>query len=110
MNLDGEGAFFIISRYWGWGEVGALAEEISWNSEGIAVDFSSWGVVIIVLGCCAEAEHDPREFLLPLVGRTSGHECCFEASMEPFNHAIGLWVVRCGRRCRDAETLCQLRP
>ena len=49
------------------GEVGALAEEISWNSEGIAVDFSSLGVVIIVLGGCAETEHDPRKFLFPLL-------------------------------------------
>ena len=48
------------------GEVGALAKEVCRNCEGIAVDFSSRGVFIFVLGGCAEAEHDPRKFLFPL--------------------------------------------
>ena len=48
------------------GGVGALAKEVSWNSEGIAVDFNCRGVFVLVLGGCAEAEHDPRKFLFPL--------------------------------------------
>ena len=53
------------------GEVGALSEEVCRNCEGIAVDFSSGGVLICVLGGCAKSEHDPGKFLFPLLRRTS---------------------------------------
>ena len=92
------------------GEVGALAKEVSWNGEGISVDSGSRGMVIFILGGCAEAEHDPRELLLPLVGSTSCHERCFQTPMKTLDHAVGFRVVSSGCRSRDAETLGKLRP
>ena len=42
-----------------WWEICALAKKVGRYGEGVSIYFGSRGVIIIFLGCGAEAEHDP---------------------------------------------------
>ena len=50
-----------------------------------------------------DTQKDERETLHPSIGIGLSFKCCFELSMEAFNHAVRLRVVGSGVRMFDSK-------
>jgi hypothetical protein len=58
----------------------------------------------------AEAEEDPGEMVIPVGGGGTGAEGGFEAAVESFNEAVGLWVVGGGGIVLNVEGQAEVIP
>ena len=68
-----------------------------------AINHLCSGGVDILLEGSADTQKDERETLHPSIGIGLSFKCCFELSMESFDHAVSLRVVGSGARTFDSK-------